>query len=88
MITKQQAQTMRLRIIAALDTNDLSSDRDDDGNVIVDVASSFVEQMFKDDMSLSTWAKSWNIELQKYELPHTRDSDKRSKWVRFKKPGV
>ena len=88
MITKPQAQTMRLRIIAALDTDDSTSERDEDNKVVVDIDQRFVKQIFPDTLAMSEWCKTWNIETTEYEIPHTRRTNNRSQWVRFKKPDV
>lgn len=79
---------MRLRIIAALDTDDETSERDEDGKVVVDVDQRFVKQMFSDTLTMSEWCDTWNIESMEYEIPHSRKSKNRSQWVRFKKPDV
>ena len=88
MITKPQAQTMRLRILAALDTDDKTSDRDDDGTVVVDIDRRFIEQIFTDDVAMANWCRTWNIAVEAYEIPHAKKSNNRSKWLRFKKPEV
>ena len=85
MITKSQAQIMRLRIIAALDTNDETSDRDSDNDVIVDIDQRFVDQIFTDTLHMSTWCQSWNIATEPFSLPHEGRTSTRSHWVRFKK---
>ncbi len=85
MITPQQAQIMRLRIIAALDTDDETSDRDSDNNVIVDIDQRFIDQIFTDTLHMSTWAESWNIATELFSLSLSRRTSTRSHWVRFKK---
>lgn len=88
MITKPQAQLMRLRILAALDTDDETSDRDEDGKPIVDIDRRFVVQLFADDVAMANWCRTWNIAVESYEIPHHRKSTNRAQWVRFKKPEV
>jgi len=79
---------MRLRIVAALDTNDETSDRDSDGHVIVDIDQRFVDQIFKDSFAMTSWCQSWNIITEPYEIAHEGRTSTRSKWMRFKKPDL
>lgn len=89
MITPQEAKQIRLRIIAALETRDETSDIDEDDNrVCVDIDSRVISQIFTDDLAINLWCQNWNITYSTYSIPHTRKDAVRSNWYRFKKPSL
>ena len=80
MITPADAQRMRVRLVATLESKELL---DESGYSIMDIDQRFVDKMFTDAAHMIRWCESWNISYIHFDFPSDRRA--RSKWVRFKK---